>query len=167
MENSVLAPPLKIAVNREGDLMSGELSWALVGLILLVVELITTTFVFLFFGLAAFVVAGLVLLGVTQGTVQLLIFSALSLSSLFLFRKKLLANFGRRKEEFQIDKKHVLVASAKIPARGEASIMYQGSPWKVQNEDDDPIEAGTRIEILRTEGVRLHVRAARSTEVPN
>ena len=44
-----------------------------------------------------------------------------------------------------------------LASTGQASIA--GQVWTARGEDNTPIEAGTRVRVLRIEGVKLIVRA--------
>src|ERR1051326_4605483 len=67
--------------------------WLLLGIVLLGIEMVTPGGIYiLFFGLAALIIGGLTALGIAQAEwIQCLLFSALSIRSLLVFRGPLLA----------------------------------------------------------------------------
>lgn len=137
--------------------MSSTTLWAVVGLICIILEMMSATFVLLFFGVAALVVAVVKLGGLDNITIEVALFSFISVMSLVLFRKKVKANF-QKEVSMKLDANQVIKISSDIPARGQASIMYQGSPWTAINESERGLKSGESVEIIRTEGIKLIVR---------
>src|SRR4030095_4259399 len=131
--------------------------WAVVGLVFLVIELISTHFVLLFFGVAALIVALVKFFGLNSLPAELAIFGGLGLACLLLFRKKLVEIF-EPKNKILIDQGKSFILSADIPPRGRAPIEYQGVAWTAINESDHFLKKGDTATIVRTEGVNLIVQ---------
>ncbi len=75
--------------------LSPALAWALVGLVLLIAELATVSFILCFIGMGALIVAATTWIGLTPSfSSQLIVFSASSLALLFLLRKTAKKNFA-------------------------------------------------------------------------
>ena len=113
---------------------------------LLFFELITPGgFYFLFFGLAAFVVALLAGLDVGPDWVLLLVFSMLSVLSLLLFRGPLLRRF--KKDErvgHAVDSiaGEIATLKADLPARAQGQAELRGTVWNTENASDPAMRQG-------------------------
>jgi inner membrane protein len=138
-------------------------AWALVGLALLGVEMFTPGgFFVLFFGIGALLVALLVGLGAAGPPwAQWLIFSAVSVVSLLLFRSRLLKRFGHGEPARVLDTLEDEVATPLEDlapgAVGKAEL--RGTSWTARNAGDSPLARGQRCRVSRVEGLTLHLRA--------
>lgn len=139
--------------------MTTTLIWAIVGLLAILSELTMGSFFLLFLGLSALIVAGARLLGLDNLLWEALLFSALSLASILLFRKKLLASF-RVKGQFRIDNS-VLLEVDMAPG-ATTSISYQGSMWTAVNVSNQVLKAGETAHIVKIEGVKLFLTPSHS-----
>lgn len=137
--------------------------WLLVGIALLGIEILTPGgFFIFFFGAAALAVGLLALLGWQPGLpVQGLIFLALSVVSLLLFRKPLLERFQKSIPNKQVDSLvgETAVALEEIPAGGMGKAELRGSAWSARNLGDSPIQLKQRVRVERIDGLTLDVRA--------
>jgi membrane protein implicated in regulation of membrane protease activity len=136
--------------------------WVLVGLLLLLVELVTPGgFYFIFFGIGAVVVGVLAGLG-AGGPVwfQFLLFSILSLVSLWLFREKLL-KLTEGAPDRNVDSLigETAMASDEIAVNGIGKVEMRGTSWNARNIGDKPLTNGERAKVERVEGLMLLVRA--------
>ena len=137
--------------------------WLLAGIALLGWELFTPGgFYVMFFGVGALVVG--LLVAVDAGGpawVQWLVFSAVSIASLLLFRGSVLARFDTGKPAVPMD---TLEGELAIPmedlapgAVGKAEL--RGTSWTAQNADDRTLTRGQRCRVVRVEGLTLFIRA--------
>ena len=138
--------------------ISTTVLWAVAGIILFVAEIFTSTFILLFLGIAAIIVAVVKLLGLDHLGAELIIFAILSLGGILFFRKKLLAGLQVKGGGFSNDSEHKLTLSAEVPAQSSASVNYQGTTWTAVNESDVDYHKGETVIIDRTEGVKLILR---------
>ncbi len=136
--------------------MSPTVIWAILGLGLMVAELLTMTFVLIFFGVAALLVSLAKYFGLNHLVFEIVLFSVIGLSGIFIFRKKLLANCTP-KEKMSLDHRKPIVLSADIPMGGEARISYQGTQWSAHNESGRDLKIGDKVVIARTDGIDLYV----------
>ncbi len=138
---------------------SPALVWAAVGLLLLVLELATVSFILCFIGLGALMVAATTWIGLTPSfSSQLIVFSVSSLLLLFLFRKtakKLFAGHADAPPDYAGAKVPVVKI---IPAGGEGTLQYRGSDWIAFSDDPQAIPAGTVVQIEAIEGIRVKVK---------
>lgn len=135
--------------------------WMLLGLLLLLAELVTPGgFYFIFFGVGAVVVGSLA--GMDSGGpvwFQLLLFSVLSLASLWLFREKLLKlTEGAPDQNVDSLIGETAVAIDEIPANGIGKVELRGTAWNARNVGDKPLKNGARAKAERIEGLMLFVR---------
>ena len=138
--------------------MSTTVIWALLGLALLGAEVVTSTFILLFFGIAALVVAMARVLGLDNITAELLLFSAIGLLGVALLRKKIAARMGKKHQGYEIDRASAFRLDATVPAHGEAHVSYQGSRYTAVNESDASLPEGTRVIVTRVEGIKIYVK---------
>lgn len=137
--------------------ISSTVVWAILGIILVVAEIFTSTFVLLFLGISAIIIAVIKFFGLDHLGTELIIFAILSLAGIFLFRKKFVEGL-QVKGHFSIDGEQKLVLTTAIPAHGSASVDYQGTTWTAVNESDEDYAKGRTVIIDRTEGIKLILR---------
>lgn len=128
--------------------------WAVLGLVLIIAEVVTLSFVLLFFGASALLVAAAKLFGLNHLAIEILLFGLGGVGGLLLFRKKLVHAMSSRKG-MHIDQETTVILTSKVPAKGRAEIEYQGTTWTALNESDKDLNAGEEVLISRTEGVKL------------
>ncbi|MCP1383037.1 NfeD family protein [Runella sp. CRIBMP] len=141
--------------------------WVIVGVAMLIAELLSVTFVFLFLSVGAFVTAILSWTGLTP-TVnsQLFCFSVVSVLSLLALRKPLL-QFSRRKNksleysEYVGDKATVVQT---IPSDGEGRVFYRGTEWIALTQKGHPIAMGSSVIIKQLDGIKLIVSEPETAE---
>ena len=135
--------------------------WMLLGLLLLLAELVTPGgFYFIFFGSGAVVVGVLAGLGAGgPAWFQFLLFSILSLVSLWLFRERLL-KLTEAAPDRNVDSLigETAVASGEIPVNGIGKVEMRGTAWSARNVGDKPLQHGERAKVERVEGLMLFVR---------
>lgn len=138
-------------------------AWLLLGLILFALEAMTGGGMFLlFFGVGAVVVGLLDLVGLDlSSVVQGLVFVAISVVSMLLFRKPLLARFQRHMPLGKVDNLVGEVAKAlqDIGVDGIGTAELRGASWNAHNVGDAPIAKAARCRVERIEGLTLHVRS--------
>lgn len=138
---------------------SPALVWAAVGLLLLIAELATVSFILCFIGLGALIVAITTWIGLTPSfSGQLIVFSVSSLLLMFLLRKtarKLFAGHNDAPPDYTGEKVPVVKS---IPAGGEGIIQYRGSDWIAFSGETQAIPEGTVVRIEAIEGIRVKVK---------
>ncbi|EKD42537.1 MAG: hypothetical protein ACD_73C00114G0003 [uncultured bacterium] len=137
--------------------LSPTVIWAILGIILIVVELVSFSFVLLFFGLAALIVSALKLLGLNHLTGEIFIFAILGIAGVFFFRSRLLANV-KPQSTLLTDVNQQIVLSHDIPAGKSARINYQGTTWTAHNEAAKDLKKGDAVIIERIDGINLYVK---------
>jgi len=138
--------------------------WLLVGLALLGIEMLTPGgFFTIFFGVAGLVVGVLARFGLAgPAWMQWVWFSGLSIISLLLFRKPLLA--WMRSREVQRPEVDSLVGESAvlleaIPAGGIGKAELRGTSWSARNVDGDALPSGRRCRVARVDGLTLWIKA--------
>ncbi len=137
--------------------------WMIVGAVLLGAELfaIDAQFFLVFMGLSAAIVGFLGLFGVTMPEwAQWLTFALLSLVSMFTFRKSLYEKIrgGAIGFHASIPGNTVEINEDLAPGK-ETRAEYRGTIWTMRNVGDNDIAAGTRAEVVKVDGLTLHITA--------
>jgi len=135
--------------------------WLLAGLGLLGFELLTPgVFFILFFGLGALVVGALAGFGLTEPVwLQLLLFSLLSVGSLLLFRRRLLAWLQSPEARAAISLVgDVAVLLDDVPPGAVGKAELRGTAWSVRHDSPETLARGRRCRVERVDGLMLHVR---------
>jgi len=140
--------------------LSAEI-WAIVGIALIIADILTATFVLVFFGIGALITALTTWIGLTRSIeLQLIIFPAISVISMILFRKTAKRLFGKGPEgpeysEFIGEKAKVTVT---IPPHGEGRVSYRGTEWIAYSENGSTIPEGSSVTIIDVDGIKFRVR---------
>ncbi len=139
--------------------LSPALVWAAVGLLLLIAEVATLSFILCFIGLGALIVALTTWIGITPSfSSQLIVFTVSSLFLLLLLRKtakKLFAGHADAPPDYVGENVPVVKA---IPSGGEGTIQYRGSDWIAFSDTPQTIPEGTVVRIEAIEGIRVKVK---------
>lgn len=135
--------------------MTAPLIWMILGGLLLVSEVFTGTLDLLFFGIAALLTSALSQWVTGQLEWQILMFAALSMLGFWYARKRGRASASKG---FESDVDQVIVLSGPLKAGAEGTIQYQGAPWTAVNTSNLDFQAGQKVAIIKTEGVRIFVR---------
>lgn len=135
-------------------------SWWILACGLIVAEIATTTFTFMFFAVAAILVGLAQVMGLRGVAAELVLFGLLGLALLVLFRKALLSRFKSPESRWGAnpDVARIFKLTHAVPPRGEAQAEYQGTTWTVVNDSDETLAKGQEVIIQRTAGIRLVVR---------
>lgn len=136
--------------------------WILLGLLLLLAELLTPGgFYIIFFGIGAVVVG--VLAGFNAAGplwFQFILFSILSVLTLWLFREKLLQlTQGERRKNVDSLVGETAVATEEIHLNAVGKAELRGTSWNARNVGDRPLTRGQRCIVERVEGLTIFVRA--------
>lgn len=134
------------------------LQWAVVGLVLIILEMLMGQFFVLFFGVSALLVALAKYLGVNNFALEAALFAVFGLLGAVLVRKKMLVLQKSKNVEPDLLQKFIL--SDDIPAGGEATIQYQGSPWRAENISGKNLAKGTQVQIVKVESIKLQIKQA-------
>lgn len=137
--------------------MSRTVVWALLGVLLIILELVTLNFVLLFFGGAALITGLVRLIGVDHVSLEFLIFGLLGAAGVLFLRKPLLQAFPHH-EAYKGDRTERILLQVDVPPGGEIQVEYQGAPWTAINDTGHVLKSGTKAAISRVEGVRLFIK---------
>ena len=139
-------------------LISPVIVWAVLGVVLIIIEMNHLAFVLAFFGLGALIVSVTTWVGITPGlNSQLAVFSISSLLMLVAFRKTAKKVFFGS-HDMPPDYKGQKVKVVKdIPVGGEGSVSYRGSVWIAFSDSANSIPEGSTVEIVSLDGIRTKV----------
>lgn len=135
--------------------------WLVAGLLLLILEMVTTTFFVAFFGIGALIVGALSAMGILhEPGPQFLVFGLSSISILVLFRKTIKDKFFPAKSAFSDNFDGDTATTETEISNLGGTLMYKGAVWTAYRADgiNTPIPAGTVVDIIGTDGIRLKVK---------
>ncbi|HUX40149.1 MAG TPA: NfeD family protein [Rectinemataceae bacterium] len=138
--------------------MSQALVWAIVGVALVIAELMSMSFVLVFFGVGALLTALLVALKILSGFyAPIVVFSVASLALMALMRSFVKRRFSGHKDMMPDYLGQVLLVVKDIPAGGEGTVSWRGSEWLAFADETTGIAAGDRARVIGRDGIRLMV----------
>jgi len=135
--------------------------WIVVGLLLVLGEMASAGgFYVIFFGVAALLVGILSVFGIAgPAWAQMLLFSILSVSSLAVFRSRLLKWLQLDPQRPAVDPLigEIGITQEDIVAGGVGRLELRGTSWSGRNATSLVLLRGTRCRVVRVEGLMLHV----------
>ena len=134
--------------------------WIVLGTVILISEIIVSTdFYLVFFAASAVIVGLLVLLGASLPvSAQWLIFAALSIGMLVLFRARLREKIKTREQDVDKLEDEVAVATEQLAAGATGQAELRGSTWRGRNIGEVDLEVGDRCRVERVDGLVLSIR---------
>lgn len=140
--------------------------WAALGLVLAGMELFAPGgFFIMFFGVGALATALTVALVDLSAVWQWLLFTAVSVISLMVFRRRLLDRMRARSRYAPVDSlmNEMAVAIEDIEPGAMGQVELRGSGWKAKNVGATPVITGQRCHVDRVDGLMLWIRAEGET----
>lgn len=134
--------------------------WILVALALAVIEMATVGFFSLLFALGAMVASGLALF-TESWPLQACVFLAASILFMWFLRPALLKLYGKEHTATAVDRmagQTGIVIEDIDNTHGSGQIKAEGEVWTARSDDGEPIAKGTRVQIVRVQGVKAVVR---------
>jgi len=135
--------------------------WLLLGLFLVVAEIAAAGgFYIIFFGIGAIVVGLLASAGLAGPLwVQMLLFSAVSIAGLIVFRRHMLRWFQHDPQVPTVDLivGEIGVATEDLQPGGVGRVELRGSGWSARNRSGVPVSRGSRIRVVAVDGLMLDV----------
>ena len=134
--------------------------WIVLGTVILISEIIVSThFYLVFFAASAVIVGLLVLLGASLTvSAQWLIFAALSIGMLVLFRARLREKIKTREQDVDKLEDKIAVATEQLAAGATGQAELRGSTWRARNIGEVDLEVGDRCRVERVDGLVLSIR---------
>ncbi|MBQ3383329.1 MAG: NfeD family protein [Bacteroidales bacterium] len=139
--------------------------WLIVALVFLILEIFTTGIAVICFSFGAVGSCVAALFGANL-TWQVIIFAIVTLLSFIFIRPMLIKLFYKKgKNEVKTNYEALsgrigIVSEAINPATGEGRVKVDGDDWKAVSVDDQPIELGARVKILKLDSVIVTVKRA-------
>ena len=136
--------------------------WTIVAIVFFIVEIFTPGFYLACFGVAC-LVSGLVSYLGVGGKVQILAFSATTLVVFFKIRPLFLhylhsAGSDTKTNVDALVGKTGLVSERIDPSSAKGRVVVDGEDWRAVPVDENPIEADTKIEVVKVDGTKLLVK---------
>lgn len=142
--------------------MSAWMIWLAVAIILLIVEMLTVNLLTIWFAIAAFIMAPISLLNLPVYA-QILIFIGLSVA-LMIPLKKVYEEKIKPKNMLKDNLTDKLVSESGIVtttidnSKNEGQIIVGDIYWKAKSLNDDIIEKGTKVSIIKIENLHAYVQ---------
>jgi membrane protein implicated in regulation of membrane protease activity len=145
--------------------MDAWVIWVVAAVVLLIAEATTSAFIALYFGLAAIAAAAVALTGLGV-VVQLIAFAALSVGSLTLTRpalKRAIGSTALHRTGVDAMQGKIGVVTRAIGELESGLVKVGGETWTARSfYDEEPIAEGSRVEVIKIEGVTALVVPAPS-----
>jgi membrane protein implicated in regulation of membrane protease activity len=145
--------------------MDAWVIWVVVAVVLLIAEATTSAFVAIYFGLAAIAAAAVAAAGLGV-PLQLVAFAALSVGALTLTRPALKRAVGRTpaiRTGVDAMQGRIGVVTRAIAELEPGQVKVGGEVWTARcYYDEEPIAVGSRVEVVKVEGVTALVIPAPS-----
>jgi len=144
-------------------MITPEVVWLSLGILLLLVEVTTAGFWIGFFGLGAIVVGVLIWFALVESlNAQLATFVLASVLPLLLFRRSLARWLNRDKPIVPIGDAagQTAVVVSEIGPGAKGRVEFQGTTWDAEAASGERLAPGTRVRITHQEGTRLFVRSS-------
>jgi membrane protein implicated in regulation of membrane protease activity len=145
--------------------MDAWVIWVVAAVVLLIAEATTSAFIALYFGLAAIAAAAVALTGLGV-VVQLIAFAALSVGSLTLTRpalKRAIGSTSLHRTGVDAMQGRIGVVTRAIGELESGLVKVGGETWTARSfYDEEPIAEGSRVEVIKIEGVTALVVPAPS-----
>ena len=145
--------------------MDAWVIWVVAAVVLLIAEATTSAFIALYFGLAAIAAAAVALTGLGV-VVQLIAFAALSVGSLTLTRpalKRAIGSTSLHRTGVDAMQGRIGVVTRAIGELESGLVKIGGETWTARSfYDEEPIAEGSRVEVIKIEGVTALVVPAPS-----
>jgi membrane protein implicated in regulation of membrane protease activity len=145
--------------------MDAWVIWVVAAVVLLIAEATTSAFIALYFGLAAIAAAAVALTGLGV-VVQLIAFAALSVGSLTVTRpalKRAIGSTQLHRTGVDAMQGRIGVVTRAIGELESGLIKVGGETWTARSfYDEEPIAEGSRVEVIKIEGVTALVVPAPS-----
>jgi membrane protein implicated in regulation of membrane protease activity len=145
--------------------MDAWVIWVVAAVVLLIAEATTSAFIAIYFGLAAIAAAAVALTGVGV-VVQLIAFAALSVGSLTLTRpalKRAIGSTHLHRTGVDAMQGKIGVVTRSIGELESGLVKIGGETWTARSfYDEEPIAEGSRVEVVKIEGVTALVIPAPS-----
>lgn len=135
--------------------MDPALLWAVIGLVLVIVELLTGTFYLLMLGVAAFGAAGAAWLGYDFAVQSIVasVVAAVGCYGVHVYRER-----NEAEQMAPIDAGMPASFESWIDAGARlARVRYRGASWDARVEGGESLEPGTTVYVLATDGNTLKV----------
>jgi membrane protein implicated in regulation of membrane protease activity len=145
--------------------MDAWVIWVVAAVVLLIAEATTSAFIALYFGLAAIAAAAVALAGLGV-VVQLIAFAALSVGSLTITRpalKRAIGSTALHRTGVDAMQGRIGVVTRAIGELESGLVKVGGETWTARSfYDEEPIAEGSRVEVVKIEGVTALVVPAPS-----
>jgi membrane protein implicated in regulation of membrane protease activity len=136
----------------------GVWTWFVLGTVLLLLELVAPGAIFLWFGIAAFAVGVLAMAITLPWQLQILVFAALSLVLVFVYRRYFRARTEESDRPFLNNRGEAVIGQSFVLTdainQGRGKIRIGDTDWRVSGPD---LPKGERVTVTGVDGALLQV----------
>jgi membrane protein implicated in regulation of membrane protease activity len=147
--------------------MSAEIFWMILGFAFLILEIFTTSFFIMWFGLAGLITALASWLWIDSFSIQLVIF-AVSSFILVLFTRtladKVSKDSPRKITQDNIIGKEGIVVETITADNSKGIVKIFGQDWRAVTDGEAEIQKGSYVKILSLRGVKITVKQVKHAE---
>lgn len=138
----------------------GVLFWIIATVVLLVYEASTVALVTIWFACGAFV-ATILSIFIKNWVLEWIVFCAVSLIALFLFRPSAVKRFNKSTVATNVDS--IVGTKAKVTEKvdninGTGAVFLNGLTWTAVSAEDKVIEVDTIVTVVEVKGVKVIVK---------
>ena|SRR5947209_5188383 len=146
--------------------MTAGLLWLFFGIALIFAESVTSGFILLWFGVGALCAALLAFVGIDSLSLQLLVFTLVSVlltvASRTVLQEYIMRRSPGRDIKMGVDALPGQIGQVVSPStgdQGEGSVKVFGSVWRaLPAEGEGPLTAGESVQVERVQGLTVYVR---------
>ena len=137
--------------------------WLIATVLLFIIEIFVPTFFAASLGIGTLVAAIFAFLGFGI-EIQLIVFSVVTLASIFAVRPFMLKYAHKKNGHIKtnvdalVGKKATVVQTIDN-SKNEGRVVVEGDDWKAQTENDEVVESGKKVEIVKVDSTLLIVKS--------
>lgn len=140
-------------------MISDEIYWGAGGLALIIADVLFGTFFVLFLGISALIIGALTWAGVLNDTLyQWLLFAAISILGVVLFRSRLLLWFGPGKDDkYNEHQGHNVEVIDSMEGSKQGKVKYRGTEWMAVSASGETFLPGETAVIDKLDGIVIYI----------
>ena len=140
-------------------MIANEIYWGAGGLALIIADVLFGTFFVLFLGISALIIGALAWAGVLNDTLyQWLLFAAISILGVVLFRSRLLQWFGPGKDDkYNEHQGHNVEVIDSMEGSKQGKVKYRGTEWMAVSASGETFLPGETAVIDKLDGIVIYI----------
>jgi membrane protein implicated in regulation of membrane protease activity len=134
--------------------------WLIIGIGCLIIEVLSGGFWVVFLGMGGLMTSLLSWLGILNGLNEEIGAFVVFSFSLLLLRKPIMKKLNTvpAAKHLGDSSGHMLHVTKEIPPGGQGQVEFQGSPWEAFSDENAVLPVGSKVKVVRQEGLKLCVK---------